>query len=135
MSRFPKTALLVGTVLMPVAAFACDGHPRLLFDKPAMLEGVLVNGKGTHDAQGPFTYVYVTLDKPVCVDAAPADHGDEDAVQSIVDPVTRVQIAGDAISRELPIGKHVVIDGTLFAAHTMWHAEDVLIDATEVTRR
>jgi hypothetical protein len=25
------------------------------------------------------------------------------------------------------------VSGTLFGAHTMWHAEDVLIDASDVT--
>jgi hypothetical protein len=118
--------------LVPLAATACDGHPRLIFDKPATLEGVLSSGKGTHEAQGAFSYVYLTLDKPVCVDAPPAGAGDEDAVQSVETPVLRVQIAGEATSAELPLGKRVSIEGTLFAAHTMWHVEDVLIDATEV---
>ena len=120
---------------VPSAAMACDGHARLSFDKPAVIEGVLKSGKGNHEAQGAFDYVYVALDKPVCVDAPPAEAGDEDAAQSVAAPVTQIQIAGDAVDTQLPIGKHVSIEGTLFPAHTMWHVEDVLIDAAGVTPR
>lgn len=134
----PKTLLACCAVLccgclMP--AVACEGHARLAFDKPAVLEGVLTSGKGQHEAQGEFSYVYIALDEPVCVDAPPAGTDGEDALQNVEAPVARVQLAGEAISGELPIGKHVTVDGTLFAAHTMWHAEDVLIDAAQVKPR
>jgi hypothetical protein len=46
--------------------------------------------------------------------------------------VTRVQIAGEASTQQLPIGKRVSVEGTLFSAHTMWHVEQVLIDASGV---
>ena len=48
-------------------------------------------------------------------------------------PIDRIQIAGEAAGKDLPLGKHVKVSGTLFGAHTMWHAEDVLIDASDVT--
>jgi hypothetical protein len=134
----PKVLLLSFAILacgVP-AALACEGQARIAFDKPAVLEGVLKSGKGTHEAQGEFSYVYVELDKPVCVDAPPAaEANNEDAVQSIEAPVTRVQLAGEAVGTDLPIGKHVAVEGTLFAAHTMWHAEEALIDASEVKQR
>ena len=112
-------------------ALACEGHLRLQFDKPVSLQGVLQSGTGNHEAQGTFSYVYLSLDKPICVDAAPATPGDEDAPQSVETPVTRVQIAGEAVNAQLPIGKRVEVEGTLFPAHTAWHVEDVLIDAAE----
>lgn len=130
--------LIVNCVIacfVPAAAVACEGHDRLLLDQPAALEGVLKSGKGNHEAQGTFDYVFVALDKPVCVEAPPAAPGDEDAAQSIDAPVTQIQIAGDAVRTKLPIGKRVAIEGTLFAAHTMWHVEDVLIDIATVTLR
>lgn len=133
----PKV-LLVGFALIACgapAALACEGHARVAFDKPAVLEGVLKSGKSTHEAQGEFSYVFVELDKPVCVDAPAAEASNEDAVQSIEAPVTRIQIAGEAVGTDLPIGKHVAVEGTLFAAHTMWHAEEALIDASEVKPR
>lgn len=119
----------------PTLGHACEGEARLTLDKPATLEGVLKSGQGTHEAQGSFSYVYLALDKPVCVDAPVAGSGDEDPQESIEAPVDRVQLAGEAVGAELPIGKHVSISGTLFAAHTMWHVEDVLIDASEVSPR
>ncbi len=43
-------------------------------------------------------------------------------------------MAGEAMRRRelLDVGKRVTVKGTLFGAHTMWHVEDVLIDATSV---
>ena len=122
-------ALLVGVA----PTFACEGDTRVTFNQPATLQGTLKTGKGEHDAQGPFDYVYLALDKPVCVDAQPAAPGDEDAPQSIEAPVGKVQIAGEASNKKLPIGSQVSVEGTLFAAHTMWHVEPVLIDAADVT--
>ena len=123
------SALLVGAV----PPLACEGGTRVTFNQPATLQGTLKTGKGEHDAQGPIDYVYLALDKPVCVDAGPAVPGDEDAPQSIEAPVDKVQIGGEASNKKLPIGRQVSVEGTLFAAHTMWHVEPVLIDATDVT--
>ena len=123
-------ALLVAGAL---PAVACEADRRVMFDKPATLQGTLAAGKGQHDAQGAFDYVYLVLEAPVCVDAAAAPAGEEDAPQSIAEPVTRVQIAGEASNKELPVGSQVSVEGTLFPAHTMWHVEQVLIDAADVT--
>jgi hypothetical protein len=68
----------------------------------------------------------------VCVDATEATSGDEDGQVSTPSPIDRVQIAGEAGTKALPIGKRVSVEGTLFPAHTMWHAENVLIDAADV---
>jgi hypothetical protein len=127
-------ACLIVCLLVSGAApsCACEGETRLMFDRAATLEGILKSGKGEHDAQGPFAYVYLELDRPACVDAPPAAAGDEDAAESIGEAVTRVQIAGEASNQQLPIGKRVSVEGTLFPAHTMWHAEPVLIDAAAV---
>ena len=40
-----------------------------------------------------------------------------------------MQIAGEASNKKLPVGSQVSVEGTLFPAHTMWHVEQVLIDA------
>jgi hypothetical protein len=129
----PRACLIVYLVLLAAApSFACEGDTRVVFDQAATLEGTLKAGKGEHEAQGPFAYVYLELEKPVCVDAPPAAAGDEDAAQSIGEPVGRVQIAGEASNQQLPIGKRVSVEGTLFPAHTMWHVEQVLIDAAGV---
>ncbi len=120
---------------VPAGAMACEGHDRLLFDKTATLEGVLKSGKGNHEAQGAFDYTYIALDSPVCVDAPPAEAGDDDAAQSVEAPVAQIQIAGEAVDTQLPIGKRVSVEGTLFPAHTMWHVEDVLIDSAGLTPR
>ncbi|HEY8248388.1 MAG TPA: hypothetical protein VIG38_14030 [Hyphomicrobium sp.] len=122
-------ALVIGAV----PASACEGDTRVTVNRPATLQGTLKTGKGEHDAQGPFEYVYLALDKPVCVDAPPATPGDEDAPQSIEAPVDKVQIAGQAINKKLPIGSRVSVEGTRFSAHTMWHVEPVLIDTADVT--
>ena len=132
----PRACLIVGLVLFGASpSFACEGERRVVFNEAATLQGTLKDGKGEHEAQGPFAYVYLELEKPVCVDAPPAAPGDEDAPQSIAEPVTRVQIAGEASTQQLPIGKHVSVEGTLFPAHTMWHVEQVLIDAAGVEAR
>jgi hypothetical protein len=113
-------------------AGACEASQHLQYDEPVELEGLLKSGTGHHEAQGDFDYVYLALDKPLCVDA-PAGGGDEDFGNTGTDkPVDRIQLAGDLVGKELPMGKRVTIKGKLFGAHTMWHAEDVLIDATSV---
>jgi len=114
---------------------ACEGDTRVTLDSPATIEGVLQQGQGTHEAQGQFSYVYLALDKPVCVDAPKTDPGDEEPQEGIETPVSRVQIAGEASGGKLPIGQRVSVSGTLFGAHTMWHVEDVLIDAGEINPR
>jgi hypothetical protein len=116
-------------------SFACEGDARVMFNEAVTLQGSLKAAKGEHEAQGPFEYVYLELEKPVCVDAPPAAAGGEDAPQSVGEPVTRVQVAGEASNQQLPIGKHVSVEGTLFSAHTMWHVEQVLIDAPSVELR
>jgi hypothetical protein len=115
-------------------AYACDGDNRIMFDTPVKLEGVLKSGQGKHDVQGAFDYVYLELAVPLCVDAPKPPADEEFAPESLAEPVTRVQIAGEAAGTDLPIGSRVQVDGTLFAAHTMWHVEDVLIDAAEAIR-
>ena len=102
------------------------------YDEPVEIEGLLQSGTGHHEAQGDFDYVYLALDKPLCVDA-PASGGDEDFGNTGTDkPVDRIQVAGDLVGKGLPPGKRVAIKGKLFGAHTMWHVEDVLIDAASV---
>ncbi len=118
---------------LPTRLLACDAATHLTYNQPVELEGMLKSGKGQHETQGPFTYVYLALDRPVCVDA-PKDGTDEFA-ESTENPIERVQIAGDAGSKELPIGSRATVKGTLFAAHTMWHVEPVLIDADNVQVR
>jgi hypothetical protein len=132
----PRACLIVCLLLFgTLPSFACEGDTRVTFNEAATLNGTLKTGKGEREAQGPFEYVYLELEKPVCVDAPPAAAGDEDAPQSVGEPVTRVQIAGEASNQQLPIGKRVSVEGTLFPAHTMWHVEQVLIDAPGVEPR
>jgi hypothetical protein len=88
-------------------------------------------GTGQHEAQGAFQYTYVELDQPVCVDA----DGSNEFEQATGTPVKRVQLAGEELGKDLPLDKSVTVAGTLFSAHTMWHAEDVLIDASEVKQK
>ena len=102
---------------------------RQSHDLVALARRVGVARGGQHDAQGEFTYAYLALDKPACVDAPP--EGDEFNA-STDEPIDRIQMAGEANTKDLPIGKHVVVKGTLFGAHTMWHVEQVLIDAVDV---
>ena len=111
-------------------AVACEAPVRLLYSTPTEIAGTLAQGKGQHDAQGEFAYTYVALDQPVCVASETA--GDE-SNEPTEKPIARIQLAGEAAGKDLPLGKHVKVSGTLFGAHTMWHAEDVLIDATDVT--
>lgn len=120
---------LLALLAAPLPTFACEAATHLAYNAPAKLEGTLKSGKGQHDAQGEFSYSYVQLDAPVCVDA---DGGDEFNVTT-QDPVDRIQLAGEATPKDLPVDGRVVVEGTLFGAHTMWHVEDVLIDVTSVT--
>jgi hypothetical protein len=121
-------AILAVSLFLAGPAGACEAPVHLAFNAPIELEGVPTAGKGNHEAQGEFSYRYLALDQGICVDA-PAD---DELAQSTPEPVTRVQIAGEATEKELPIGSRVKVKGTLFGAHTMWHAEDVLIDAAAV---
>jgi len=120
-------------VLQTGGALACEAATHLSYNQPVELEGTLKAGKGQHEAQGPFDYVYLALDKPLCVDA-PADGNDEFDVGTEA-AIDRIQIAGEAGSGELPIGSRATVKGTLFGAHTMWHVENVLIDAASVAAK
>jgi hypothetical protein len=73
------------------------------------------------------------LDQPVCVDA-PKEGGDNDFGNTGTEkPVGRLQVGGEASQRDLPAdGARVLVKGTLFGAHTMWHVEPVLIDAASL---
>ncbi len=118
-----------------VASEACDAAVHYAYGEPVEIEGALKSATGHHEAQGDFTYTYVALDKPVCVDA-PKGGGDDDFGNTGTDnPVERIQMAGEASQQELPVGERVKVKGTLFGAHTMWHVEEVLIDASSVDRQ
>jgi hypothetical protein len=121
----------LAALAVPGRLLACEAATHLAYNQPVELEGTLKTGKGQHDAQGPFDYTYLALDKPICVDAAKDDEFNE----STESPVERIQIAGDAISKDLPIGSRATVKGTLFGAHTMWHVEPVLIDAADVAAK
>jgi len=123
-------ALLIFMAIAPQPALACESGERVRLDAPAKLSGILKEGKGEHEAQGPFRYVYLELDAPLCVEI-PADEAEEQP-QSEESTVRRIQIAGEAVNGDLPVGSRVSVEGTLYGAHTMWHAEDVLIDAGSV---
>jgi hypothetical protein len=132
----PRAILAVPSVIALLAAavpgaLACEADTRLAYNAPARIEGTLKEGSGQHEAQGAFKYSYVQLDKPVCVDAA---GGDEFNVTT-AEPVDRFQVAGDAAAKDLPVGARVAVEGTLFGAHTMWHVEDVLIDAASLAQQ
>lgn len=114
---------------VPGHAWACEAATHLAYDKPVELQGTLKQGRGQHDAQGEFSYSYVEIDDPVCVDAQAADEFNVGTEA----PISRIQIAGEASNQDLPIGKRVAVKGTLFGAHTMWHVEPVLIDTADVT--
>ena len=112
-----------------VATEACDAAVHYAYGEPVEIEGALKS------ATGHFTYTCVALDKPVCVDP-PKGGGDDDFGNTGTDnPVERIQMAGEASQQELPVGGRVKVKGTLFGAHTMWHAEEVLIDASWVDRQ
>jgi len=123
-------------ILVAMAAgqpvLACESGERVRLDAPVKLSGVLKEGKGEHEAQGAFRYVYLELDAPLCVAFPPDEAEDKATPQSEESTVSRVQIAGEAANGDLPVGAHVSVAGTLYGAHTMWHAEDVLIDADGV---
>jgi hypothetical protein len=123
-------AAAICLLLSAAPALACEAATNLLYNKPVEIRGTLKAGKGQHEAQGAFSYSYVALDQPVCVAAETA--GDE-FNEPTDKPIDRIQIAGEAAGKDLPLGKRVKVSGTLFGAHTMWHAEDVLIDASDVT--
>jgi hypothetical protein len=123
-------AACVCLLLSAIPALACEAATKLIYNKPVEIRGTLKEGKGQHDAQGAFAYSYVALDQPVCVASETA--GDE-FNEPTDKPIDRIQLAGETAGKDLPLGKRVKVSGTLFGAHTMWHAEDVLIDASDVT--
>jgi hypothetical protein len=117
------------------AVRACNEDVHYTYNAPVEIEGALKSGTGHHEAQGDFAYTHLVLDKGVCVDA-PKDGGDDDFGNTGTEnPVERIQIAGEASQQALPLGERVKVKGTLFGAHTMWHVEEVLIDASSVERR
>lgn len=130
-------AILIGLMVAGAGRVqACEALVHLTYDEPVVLEGVLKAGSSQHDAQGAFKYTYLELDQGICVDApkdADPDDAENEFSHGTPEPVTRIQIAGEALETALPIGARVKVEGALFGAHTMWHAEDVLIDATDVT--
>lgn len=126
--RLASIILLAGSA----QAWACEAERRLLYDQPVEIEGTLRTGTGQHDAQGAFAYSYIALDQPVCVDASP---GNDEFSQATERPIERIQLAGEEAGKDLPFGKHVAATGTLFGAHTMWHAEDVLMDVSELKQK
>jgi hypothetical protein len=116
-------------------AGACEAPLHLKYNEPVEIEGVLKSGTGKHEVHGDYAYVFLALDQGICVDP-PKGGGDEDFGESGTEkPVDRIQMAGEASQQELPVGKRVLVKGTLFGAHTMWHAEEVLIDASAVEER
>jgi hypothetical protein len=128
-------ALAVVAVLLGAAAStaaACKADLHLTYNEPVTLEGVLKSGTGHHEVQGDFSYVYLALDKGICVDS-PKGGGEEDFGDTgTEEPVAHIQMAGEASQHELPVGKRVTVKGKLFGAHTMWHAEEVLINASSI---
>jgi len=128
--RSTLRAACVCLVLSAAPALACEAATNLIYNKPVEIRGTLKEGKGQHEAQGAFAYTYVALDLPLCVASETA--GDE-FNEPTDKPIDRIQIAGEAAGKDLPLGKRVKVSGTLFGAHTMWHAENVLIDASDVT--
>ena len=129
-------AALVGALCLLTlgagSADACDASKHLRYDEPVELEGLLKSGTGHHDAQGDFEYVFLALDAPLCVDAPAGAGGDDFGNTGTEKPVDHIQVAGDLIGKGLPVGRRVTIKGKLFGAHTMWHAEEVLIDAGSI---
>ena len=116
--------------LSAIPALACEAATNFIYNKPVEIRGTLKSGKGQHEAQGAFAYSYVALDQPVCVASETA--GDE-FNEPTDKPIDRIQLAGETAGKDLPLGKRVKVSGTLFGAHTMWHVENVLIDASDVT--
>ncbi len=132
MRLVPIAAATALSILLAAAANgagACEAATHLKYNEPVELEGVLQSRTGHHEVQGDFTYVVLALDQGICVDPPPGG-GEEDFGNAGTEtPVSRIQIAGDLSQHELPTGKRVRVKGRLFGAHTMWHAEEVLIDA------
>lgn len=122
-------ALLGGLILAtaPGALQACDAPVHVFYNQPVVLEGVLRTGTAHHDVQGDYTFTYLALDQGICVDG-----GDDDLGGPTPAPVDRIQLAGEAVTSELPIGTRVKAQGTLFPGHTMWHAEAVLMEASRI---
>lgn len=122
-------AAAICLLLSAAPVLACEAATNFIYNKPVEIRGTLKGGKGQHEAQGAFAYTYVALDQPVCVASeTEADEFNEPTEK----PIDRIQIAGEAAGKDLPLGKRVKVSGTLFGAHTMWHAEGVLIDASDV---
>jgi hypothetical protein len=110
------------------ASAACEAAKHLNYNEPVQIEGVLRAGKGHHEVQGDFDYTYLALDQPLCVDP-PAGGGDDDFGNTGTEtPIERIQVVNPDDKLDLKPGTRVALKGKLFGAHTMWHAEEVLID-------
>jgi hypothetical protein len=124
--------LLFGLGLAPAAAFSCEAAVHYSYNTPVEIEGTLRSGTGHHEVQGNFSYTYVALDHPVCVDAASGDEFNETTEK----PIERIQLAGEASQQDPPEdGARIAVKGKLFGAHTAWHVEPVLIDAESIDQK
>jgi hypothetical protein len=124
--------VLLGLGMSPAAALACEAGVHYSYNEPVEIEGTLRSGTGHHEAQGDFSYTYIALDQPACVDAASGDEFNETTEA----PIERIQLAGEA-SQQDPSedGSRIAVKGKLFGAHTAWHVEPVLIDAESITQK
>jgi hypothetical protein len=118
--------------MAPAAALACEAAVHYSYNTPVEIEGTVRSGTGHHEAQGDFSYTYIALDQPVCVDAASGDEFNETTEK----PIDRIQLAGEASQQDAPeVGSRVAVKGKLFGAHTAWHVEPVLIDGESLTQK
>jgi hypothetical protein len=90
-------ALGLGMTL--AAALACEAAVHYSYNTPVEIEGTLRSGTGHHEVQGDFSYTYIALDQPVCVDAASGDEFNETTEK----PIDRIQLAGAASQQDPPL--------------------------------
>jgi hypothetical protein len=121
---------VIGILCAAAPSAACDAAVHYSYNEPVEIEGTLKSGRGHHGVQGDFSYTYLALDQPACVDAASGDEFNETTEK----PIDRIQLAGEASQQSLPEdGARIVVKGSLFGAHTAWHVEPVLIGAESLT--
>lgn len=128
----PAVLALAALVLAGSEASACEAARHLKFNVPVTLEGVVGAGTGRHEAEGPYSYTYLELPEGICVDGEDNDPDDAIDESGTKTPVDRIQLGGKANSGTLTPGARVRAHGTLFPAHTQWHAEAVLLDASRI---
>jgi hypothetical protein len=119
----------LGLGMAPAAAVACEAAVHYSYNTPVEIEGTVRSGTGHHEVQGDFSYTYIALDQPVCVDAASGDEFNETTEQ----PIDRIQLMGEQDPPE--DGARIAVKGKLFAAHTAWHVEEVLIHAESIDQK